>query len=146
MQNSAWVALLRHLPPEQHNQFMLVTVGGTEIAVQSLLRIEQELVVVKGRLSGSQEAGRLFFIPYDHIDYFGSANPVKDTEFNETFGSLILPDAAAAPAQPEPGVLASAPAPPDSGSRPVIRSEVLDRYRSRPSSAAMLPNAKPNGT
>ena len=144
MQSSAWVALLRHVPAEQHNQFMLVTVNGIEIAIQSLLRIEQEFVAIKGRLAGSQEAGRLFFIPYANIAYFGSANPVKDAEFNDTFGSLIMPDAEASPSEPvlptEPGVLAGAPP------RPSIRSEVLDRYRSRPSSAALLPNARPNGT
>ncbi len=33
---------------------------------------------------------------------------------------------------------------PGSGSRPVIRSEVLERYRSRPSSAAILPTPRPN--
>src|SRR3954471_7545834 len=150
MQNSAWVALLRHIPAEQHNQFMLVTVSGTEIAVQSLLRIEQEFVALKGRLSGSQDAGRVFFIPYANLDYFGTSQPIKEAEFNETFGSLIVPGAsaagAAAPAAVEPSVLAGAPTRPDSGPRPAIRSEILDRYRSRPaSSAALLPDPKPNG-
>jgi len=150
MRNCAWVALLRHIPPEKHNQFMLVTVNGTEIAIQTLLRIDQEFVALKGRLAGSQDAGRVFFIPYANIDYFGSFNPVKDADFHDTFGSLILPEAAAAPpaapaAPPaDPGLVASVLSRPDSGPRPVIRSEVLDRYRSRPSSAA-LPDANPNG-
>src|SRR5947209_20628161 len=95
MQNSAWVALLRHVPAEQHNRFMLVTTSGTEIAVQSLLRIEQEFVALKGRLAGSQDAGRVFFIPYANLDYFGTSQPIKDSEFNETFGSLIVPGAEA---------------------------------------------------
>ena len=124
----------------------LVTVSGTEIAIQGLLRIEQEFVALKGRLSGSQEAGRVFFIPYANIDYFGTLSPVKDSEFNETFGSLVVPATAAAAAPADLGVLASAPARPEPTPRPTIRSEVLDRYRSRPSSAALLPNAKPNGT
>jgi hypothetical protein len=151
MQNPAWVALLRHIPAEQHNQFMLVTSAGIEIAVQSLLRIEQEFVALKGRLSGSQDAGRVFFVPYQNINYFGTTNPVKDTDFNDTFGSLILPEAvcpvapsAAAAAQAEPGLLAGAP-PRADAPRPMIRSEVLDRYRSRPSSSAILPNGRPNG-
>lgn len=149
MQNFAWVALLRQIPEEQHNQYMIFTTSGTEIAVQSLLRIEQEVVVVKGRLSGSQDAGRVFFVPYERIDYFGTQQPMKDSDFNETFNSLVLPSAA----QPDPagqsesaGVLGQAgPARPDSGQRPAIRSEVLERYRNRPSSAAILPTPKPNG-
>src|SRR3954453_2418727 len=138
MQNSAWVALLRHIPAEQHNQFSLVTVSGTEITVQSLLRIEQEFVAMKGRLAGSQDAGRVFFIPYANIDYFGTSKPIKDSDFNDLFGSLTLPGAtcplpppppppvaAAAPA--DPGGLASVPERSDSAIRPSIRSEILYR-------------------
>lgn len=148
MQNSSWVALLRHIPAEQHNQYTLTTSAGIEISVQALLRIEQELVVIKGRLSGSQDAGRIFFIPYDHIDYFGTTQPVKDVDFNEVFSSLVFPGETAIPAPVEPsGILGqAAPARPDSGPRPAIRSEVLDRYRGRPSSSAIVPTTKPNGS
>src|SRR4051794_8876136 len=100
MQNHAWIALLRHIPAEQQSRYMLFTRAGTEIAVQSLLRIEQEFAVVKGRLSGSQDAGRVFFVPYESIDYFGTQHPVKDAEFNEVFDSLVLPAAAPAPVEP----------------------------------------------
>src|SRR5688500_11986339 len=103
MQNHAWVALLRHIPPDQHSQYMLVTTSGTDITVQSFLRIEQECVVLKGRLAGTQETGRIFFIPYDHIDYFGTQQPVKDTDFNEVFNSLVLPSAAPPASGEEPG-------------------------------------------
>src|SRR4051812_18813544 len=109
MQNSAWVALLRHVPVEQQDLFSLVTVSGSEISVQSLLRIEQEFVIIKGRLAGSQDAGRIFFIPYANLDYFGTSHPIKESDFTETFASLVLPSAAAAaPAPAEQGVLASA--------------------------------------
>lgn len=145
MQNSVWVALFRHIPAEQHNQFMLVTVSGTEIAVQSLLRIEQEFVILKGRLSGSQDAGRVFFVPYAQIDYFGTSQPVKDADFNETFGSLVLPGSVCPLPGSDQGV-AFAPSRADGGSRPSIRSEVLDRYRARPSSSAVLPNPRTNGS
>src|SRR5262245_33985417 len=106
MFNGAWEAILRQIPADQQDQYMLVTASGTEIALQSFLRIETELVVVKGRLSGSQEQNRVFFIPYKHIDYFGTAKPVKDTEFQGVFGSLTIPAARTAaagePLPPEP--------------------------------------------
>ena len=149
MHSSAWVALLRHIPSELQNQFSLVTNSGTEISIQSLLRIEVEFVVVKGRLSGSQDAGRVFFIPYCHIDYFGYTHPVKDTDFNDNFGGLKLPEVIeVAVVPPPPADLpqpVSVPAKPDSGVRPAIRSEVLDRFRSRPSSAVNLPNPTRQG-
>jgi hypothetical protein len=148
MQNSSWVALLRHIPAEQHNQYTLTTTSGIEITLQALLRIEQEFVVLKGRLAGSQDAGRIFFVPYEHIDYFGTLQPMKDSDFNEVFNSLVLPSPATTAAQAElPAILPQAgQGRPDSGQRPTIRSEVLDRYRGRPSSAAILPTGKPNGT
>src|SRR5262249_15010524 len=68
-----------------------------------------ESIALKGRLAGSQDAGRVFFVPYSHIDYFGYQNPLKESEFHEVFGSLELagaaadappPAAAAAPAEP----------------------------------------------
>jgi hypothetical protein len=142
MQNCAWIALLRHIPPDQQGRFMLVTASGTEIAIQSFLLIEGEFVAVKGRLSGTQETGRVFFIPYAHIDYFGFSQAIKDSEFTEMFGTLEVP--APAPvlsfeatnghtAAPGPAALPPErePTPVSSPSRPSIRSEVLERFRSR---------------
>jgi hypothetical protein len=127
---------------------MLVTMSGTEIAIQGLLRIEQEFVVLKGRLSGSQEAGRLFFVPYEQIDYFGTQKPIKDSDFSEVFDSLVIPSepAAAEESPTEPPTAANNGGGRSVTPRPVIRSEVLDRYRSRPPSSAILPNPRPNGS
>jgi hypothetical protein len=150
MHQSAWVALLRHIPPEQHNQLMLVTTCGTEICLQGILRIEQEFMAVKGRLAGSQEAGRLFFLPYERIDYFGFQREVKESEFVEMFGGLTICAPSGGEVLPEGNGLAfeviEPPAPPaeedappangtkpanGSGSHPAIRSVVLERFRSR---------------
>ena len=91
MQSSVWALLLRQVPAEQHNNLMLVTSGRTEIAVQVLLRIDHEFMVIRGRLAGSQEAGRVFFIPYDQIDYFGFQEAIKESEFHDLFLSQGTP-------------------------------------------------------
>jgi hypothetical protein len=154
MQNSAWIALLSHIPPEQQSRFMLVTSSGIEIAIQSFLLIEQECVAIKGRLAGSQDQGRVFFIPYSNIDNFGFSQPVKDVEFTELFGNLTLATEAPPPVEVVANGQAQPPAeaadenagePAAGGSRPVIRSEVLERFRSRlsfpsPVGAAGLPD------
>jgi hypothetical protein len=152
MHRSVWVALLRHLPPELHDQIMLVTVGGTEIAIGGLLRIDREFVAIKGRLAGSQEMGRVFFIPFDHIDYFGFQKPLRETEFHELFDSLTIPDGEATGSLPpaeEPAIFAEpaptapagagapaappgqAPSAPPSYARLPIKSAVLERFRAR---------------
>jgi hypothetical protein len=149
MQNSAWIALLRHIPAEQQSRFMLVTASGIEIAIQSFLLIEQGCVAVKGRLAGSQDAGRVFFVPYANIDYFGFQQPVKDTEFTEMFSNMTLGVDAPVSVEPpsdsqvsaaRPDLPAEAPAESStSGSRPIIRSEVLERFRSRLSIPSPVP-------
>src|SRR4051794_40865125 len=91
MQGAVWTALLRQIPVEKHNQLSLVTTGGTEIALQGVLRYESTYLAIKGRLSGSQDGGRVFFIPYVNIDYLGFQREVKDTEFEEMFGNPPAP-------------------------------------------------------
>ncbi len=124
MRSSSWAALLQHIPPEKQDDLMLVTKSGQEINVNNILRIDQEFVAFRGRLAASQDAGRLFFVPYSNIDYFGYQKPIKESDFQEMFGSFSLPDPP--PANGE----AAAPA---AGSRnpPAIKSAVLERFRSR---------------
>jgi hypothetical protein len=95
MQSIAWAALLRHIPAEAHERLMVVTRGGTEIAIQSLLRIDHEFVAIKGRLAGTQDAGRVFFLAYDQIDYVGFQLPIRDSDFQQLFGGLVMPEPSA---------------------------------------------------
>jgi hypothetical protein len=144
MHSAAWVKLLRQVPADEQNKLMVVTAGGTEIAVQCFLRIDHEFLALKVRLAGSQDAGRVFFIPYTRIDYFGFQQEVKESEFHAVFGSLEVPaalDVASAsgkgppaPAAPAAGVPAAtgAEAPSVSARTPVpIKSTILEKFRSR---------------
>ena len=107
MDPGVWAAVLRHIPAEQQHQFTVVTSGGVEISIASVLRVEDEFAVVKGRLSGSQDAGRVFFVPYKNIEYFGYTNPVKDEDYLALFGTFVVPQPALpgpeVPVMPPPG-------------------------------------------
>jgi hypothetical protein len=148
MQSDMWAWLFRRVPAEQYNQLVVMTGTGTEIAVQSLLRIEADFIAIKGRLAGSQDAGRVYFIPFTNIDYFGLQRDVKESEFDAIFGagSLSFSTQAAAPspaptAPPAPAPVAapvSLPAVEIPTSTSVsqktplpLKSEVLERFRSR---------------
>jgi len=155
MQNAAWMALWRRLPPDQHDQLMVVTGIGTEIAIQNILRIEEDFVVIRGRLAGSSDTGRVFFVPYNQINYAGFQKAIKEEEFNALFGENE-PQVADAPADvPEPGPVAlpsgpTTPLPPSksaasqtggltasdrprNANRPPLplKSQLLERLRSR---------------
>jgi hypothetical protein len=140
MQSSVWALLLRQVPPEQHHKLMLVTRGRTEIAIQGILRIDHQFMAIKGRLAGSQDAGRVFFIPYNQIDYLGFQQPLKESEFHEMFDGLNVPaPEVAAPAAPPRAAPALAPEPTptpaaaNGAGRPPtpIKSAVLERFRAR---------------
>ena len=161
MDNLAWVAILQAIPADKMNQFTVVITGNTEITLQSILRFDRDFAVLKGRLSGSQDAGRVFFVPYVHMINLGTLYPIKDEDYEAIFGTLMIPtsEPALRPAVPMP---APEPAPvavngsnghhaaegtpqPDSGLRAAIRSEVLERFRSRsngPASSLSLPNPR----
>src|SRR5437867_4668334 len=91
MRGCVWAVVLRRIPPEHHNILMLVTRSGTEIALQNILHLDDEVLAIKGRLAGSQDAGRLYFVPLDNIDYFGFNRMVKDEEYAALFGNLEFP-------------------------------------------------------
>jgi hypothetical protein len=148
MQSAAWVKLFRHIPAEEQAKLMLVTANGTEIAVQCFLRIDPECLALRGRVAGSTDAGRVFFVPYSQIDYFGFQQPLKESEFHELFGNLEIQSGAALPATPPaapPAAAAprpAAPAVPEPNSpttcsrNPLsIKSTVLEKFRSRSSNA-----------
>ncbi len=125
MQSTHWISLLKKLPAEVHNQLSVVTVGGTEVILQAILQLEGECLVFKGRLAASQDTGRVFFVPYDQIDYIGFTRLVGEDEFRAWFGDAP----AQAPAAEKPAEA--------NGSRtplPANRAALLERVRARTTS------------
>ena len=140
MHDSAWMKLLRHIPASEQSKLMLVTTCGTEITIQCILRIDPECMALRGRLAGSTDAGRVFFVPYSHIDYFGFQQPLKEAEFHELFSSLEAlsgESAEEAPSTspntaPNPAAQSLVPADPTPPRGPsVIKSAVLEKFRAR---------------
>lgn len=149
MQSLAWEQLFRAIPDELRNILILTTRAGIEITIQMLLRIEPECLVVRGRLAGTQDAGRVFFIPYEQIDNLGFMREMKEAEFVEAFAHFKFP-ARNTPAPPSPVVETPQPLPNLADDLPLtpvmpgvtpsrmnipIKSEVLERFRSRTSSS-----------
>ncbi len=123
MPSDAWARLLRLVPAKDQDNLMLLTSNRTEFAVQAILRFDPDFLIIKGRLAGSQDQGRVFFIPYDQIDHIGFYRAFKDTEFNEMFADLDAPAAAVEAAE-----TATTDA---NGSKTPMKSAVLERFRSR---------------
>jgi hypothetical protein len=120
MQADLWKALLRSIPEEHLDNLMLMTAQGTEVNVQAILRMDEQVVILRGRLAGSNDAGRIFILPYEHFDHIGFQRPLTDAQLQAIFGIVPVaappkapeapPPPAAEPA-PEPGPPPAAPAP-----------------------------------
>jgi hypothetical protein len=85
MQHATWIELLRMIPPEQHDSMVVVTTVGTEITFQAVLRVEPEYVVIRGRLSGTTDTGRVFFLPYDQINYLAFFREVPESQIRDLY-------------------------------------------------------------
>jgi len=95
MQNTDWIELFHLIPAEQQNILVLTTVAGIDLNIESILRTEPSVLVFRGRVQGSQDDGRVFFLPYRQIDFLQMNRFVRENEIQEMFAK------AAPPAPPE---------------------------------------------
>src|SRR5437868_6164920 len=160
MQNRAWIKLLQRIPPDRQDGLVLMTNTGVEISIQMIFRQEEDYLVLRGRMAGTTDSGRVFFIPYDQITYLGIVKELKEVEVHALLGGApalapsvqrILntpspvhaeaeaapePDAAppepvAAPVAPEAADASAAPAKPAERLAIPRRSGIIARLRAR---------------
>lgn len=65
--SASWQKMFGSFRPEDQINLVVTVGGGPEVAVQQIARIEEEIVMIRGRVAGQAENGRLFLIPYDKI-------------------------------------------------------------------------------
>jgi len=164
MQSSAWIVLLRRIPPDQQHTLAIMTTVGIEINLQTIVRLEEDYAVIRGRLAGTTDTGRVFFVPFSQINYMGFNREVREEQINALYGEapaagLAAPKSeamSAAPAAAEPvereAPPAAVPPPPPEPSPPPEppkspgslkiprKSGLLERLRAR---ALAGPNPRP---
>jgi hypothetical protein len=86
MQHTDWIDLLRIIPQEQHNTLVVTTLTGVDLNVETILRIEEQYVVFRGRVSGITDEGRVFFVPFRQIDFLQMNRYVKEAEVRRLYG------------------------------------------------------------
>lgn len=85
MTNSDWIDLFQLIPPEQHNTLLLVTQSGVNLGIEIVIRIEPTYLAFRGRVCGNTDEGRVFFLPYTHIDYVNINRIVKEQEIRDLY-------------------------------------------------------------
>jgi len=142
MQSTAWKTIFNRIPREHHEIMMVVTSIGIEINVRYIQLLEPDYVVLRGRLGGTTDAGRLFFVPYDQINYVTFSKEIKEEQIADMFGLEAPPEKGpipegldmevAAEATPEPEK--EKPTPPAEPAKPAAlpgKMALLERIRAR---------------
>ena len=152
MQSADWSRLLQRIPASYHDSLMLVTTIGMEITLQAIERIEDAYLVVRGRMGGSTDTGRIFFVPFDQINYLGYMRLARQQDISALLGEGPPPPPelkieAAPLEETAPDVLpeGAEPGAAPEQSRPAAvlpgKAALLERLRSRARKAAGQPPA-----
>ena len=148
MSGNDWKAILALIPADQVGSFVLSLFGGSEICLDTIVRIDEKYLVVRGRMSGQIEEGRAFFVPLDKINYLRWEKVVKLDElrglFNDNNVDLADERAGELEAAPPTELLPRPPLPPlqpspDSPtplSNTNARNNLLERIRAARASTA----------
>lgn len=98
MQGPSWIDLLSRIPAKLHDSLAVTLVTGAEILMQSILRLESDYAIIRGRMSGSTDAGKVLILPYDQLVNLFFTKRMLEAEVEAVFGK-IQPSAAAQAAE-----------------------------------------------
>ena len=97
MQGRSWIALFERIPAKYQDSLALATTTGSEIMVQCLLRLEEDFVILRGRMAGTTDAARVVVVPYTQITTIAFTKRMMEPEVQAIFGDLMAAPVAAAP-------------------------------------------------
>jgi len=84
MTHDDWASLFDRIPVTLHSSVNLVLVNG-EVSVDQFVAFTPEFVALRGRVSGTTDEGRGFFIPYHQIVYARIEQDLKGSEIGAFF-------------------------------------------------------------
>jgi hypothetical protein len=90
MKQCGWLDVLKRIPAEEQDNLFFSIDSGTEISLQRILRFEEEFMLVRGRIGGTTDMGRVFVVPYSRIAFAMFNAEVLDEKLAEMFGEIIL--------------------------------------------------------
>ena len=90
MLGPSWIALFERIPAKYHDTLALSLVTGAEIIMQSVLRLESDFAILRGRMAGSTDAGRVIILPYDQIVNAAFTKRMLEPEVKAVFGEIMV--------------------------------------------------------
>lgn len=97
MQGSNWAGLINRIPEKYHEILVVMTTSGAEIMVQRIIKLDDDVLIFRGRPTGSTEHARTILLPFDQVNYIAFAKPVVEKDVL----AMFAPSENAAVAAPE---------------------------------------------
>ena len=89
--------MFRRIPADLHDTLALGLTTRAEIAIQKILKLELDFMIIRGRLSGTLDAGRVMLIPYSQLAFVAVIRDLKEEEVEAIFGKGAPPAVADLP-------------------------------------------------
>jgi hypothetical protein len=86
MQSASWIALLRRIPANLHDGLVLTLTTGGEVVVQRFVKLDADVAILRGRMAGTQDNGRLVVLPYSNLIAINFTRRISDAEIETIFG------------------------------------------------------------
>lgn len=149
-ENQAWIALFRRIPAALHDALALGLATGAEIVLQKIVKLEPDFMIIRGRLAGTQDSGRIVMVPYNKLTFVAIPKFLPDAEVEAIFGkgappaladipSAAVEDAAIgsevpaenADTQPEATETQAVRKKPEQASKTVLLAKLRDRLKEK---------------
>jgi len=86
MNNEEWIALYKTIPEDIIPAMVIQLVNGTDICLDTIIHYQPQYLVARGRLGGTTDESRGFFIPYDQMIMLRWEKLVKLRDMQEVAG------------------------------------------------------------
>lgn len=136
MDNQEWIEMFRVIPAEQHNQVVVVLQNGSELSIDTFFRFEPNFLVARGRVAGTIDENRAFFVPYNQMLYYRIERIMKIEELDEFFSGRAEPAAPATTADPVASPAAAVVTVPPVIDPNATRNALLERIKAARASQA----------
>jgi hypothetical protein len=84
-----WRKFFEDLPTSEHELAIVALANGDEVSIQRIMKYMDAFMVVRGRLGGTEDAGHVFCLPYDRIEFVFFSRIQPDQTVVEMFGDII---------------------------------------------------------
>jgi hypothetical protein len=94
MQGTSWITLFRRIPANLHDGLILSLTTGSEVVVQRFIKLDPDVMLLRGRMAGTQDSGRVVILPYSYLVAINFTRRIGDAEVETIFGKNTQPFAA----------------------------------------------------